>query len=587
MASVTIPLVGSYNQRGLDGNLALTQSQDQRFLNCTFNVVQNPVTGKSELYLEKRPGWGQNLLVAAGSPSTGLIKPLKMNATISAFGATNSTIYYGTTSVGVITGLAIHFKETIVSTLTHVMIRSSDGTGWYYVDGAKDQTSYTGDTHTNTTIDNIASTAGMYIGQKISGTNIVAGTRIATITSSTAITVDTATTGTTAAVTITKEPIAKIIDTDFTTTGDYISGFEEMDGRLFYAVSTDGTARNSDINSVTSYPASGTLPVNMSPDEPRAVARQKNALMVLGGASIEVYSNAGNAFGSPLQRQQSLFSKIGVLDQRSLTSIEDEIYFVSSVYEGDVGVYRLRGFEPQRISTPSIDKIMGNISATGGTFYASSFRLGGYPYLSIFLSTASETTDALLQLNGDYLLQLNGDNLLLLGNPSTSSAYVRTLVYNIALNIWSEWDSSEATFIDSVSSSSNNQIIATSRVETSGKIYTINPVSDGELYQDDGSAYTMEVRTTKTDFGTEARKFVSKVSLIGSDITSASTATLEYSDDDYATWTSAGSFDLSVINPFITRLGSFQSGRAWRIRHSANYGFRAKALKFDFDIGAH
>jgi hypothetical protein len=509
MKSVTIPLIGSYNQRGLDGNLALTQSQDQRFLNCTFNLVQNPVTGKSDLYLEKRPGWKQSLVVAAGSASTGLIKPLKMNATISAFGDTNSTIYYGTTSVGVITGLAIHFKETIISGEVHTTIRSSDGTGWYYVDGAKDNLAYTADGYNSTTITDIKvggvnDTTGLYVGQKLTAaTNIAAGSRIVSIDAAayTAV-LDTATTGGVFNdVAITKEPIAKIIDSDFTTTGDYISAFEEMDGRLYYSVSTDGTARNSDINSVTSFPASGTLPVNMSPDEPRAVARQKNALLVLGGASIEMYTNSGNAFGSPLQRQTSAFSRVGVLDQHSLTILEDDIYFASSSYEGDIGVYRISGFEPKRISTSTIEKIMGNVSSSGGTFYASSFRLGGYPYFSLVLSTASETTSKRLLESGDYRLIEGGtDKRLLNGNPASSASYVRTLVYNAGLNIWSEWDCTVATFIDSVGSSTNNQLIATSRVETGGKIYTINPVSDGQLYQDKRHLGAIEFLHTLFEF---------------------------------------------------------------------------------------
>jgi hypothetical protein len=122
---------------------------------------------------------------------------------------------------------------------------------------------------------------------------------------------------------------------------------------------------------------------------------------------------------------------------------------------------------------------------------------------------------------------------------------------------------------------------------TDGKIYTINPAAQGELYRDDGESYEMQIRTSKIDFGTEARKFISKVTLLGSDVESSGTATLEYSDDDYATWTTAGTFDMTVTNPFITRCGSHQSGRAWRVSHSANTGFRAKSLKFDYDLGAH
>lgn len=66
-----------------------------------------------------------------------------------------------------------------------------------------------------------------------------------------------------------------------------------------------------------------------------------------------------------------------------------------------------------------------------------------------------------------------------------------------------------------------------------------------------------------------------------------SVATLEYSDDDYNSWTTAGTFDLTKSNPRIYRCGSFKGGRAWRLTHSANTAFRAQALKFEYEEGAH
>ena len=109
MPTVKIPLVGSFNTRGIDGDASLAVSEDQRFLNCTFNVVQNPVTGKSTVYAERRAGWGVDSQVSSGLASTGLIKPLDFNAALSAFGETNSAIYVGTNNVGNITGRALHF----------------------------------------------------------------------------------------------------------------------------------------------------------------------------------------------------------------------------------------------------------------------------------------------------------------------------------------------------------------------------------------------------------------------------------------------------------------------------------------------
>src|SRR3990167_3925429 len=166
MPTVRIPLAGSFNQRTIDGERTLAAAQDQRFLNCSFNVVQNPITGKATVYVEKRPGWKTDSIVEASAVSTGLIKTDSLSQFISAFGATNSTIYDGQVSVGAITGRALYFSETVISGASHVLIKSSDGTGWYYADDAKDQTAYVGDTHSGTAIiDSLDTTAGMYIGQ--------------------------------------------------------------------------------------------------------------------------------------------------------------------------------------------------------------------------------------------------------------------------------------------------------------------------------------------------------------------------------------------------------------------------------------
>lgn len=78
--------------------------------------------------------------------------------------------------------------------------------GWLDIGGFSDAT-HTGDTHTNTTIDNLSANvllAGWQVGMKITGTNIPANTTIVAIaTGGLALTLSQATTGTTAGVTLT------------------------------------------------------------------------------------------------------------------------------------------------------------------------------------------------------------------------------------------------------------------------------------------------------------------------------------------------------------------------------------------------
>lgn len=578
---VRIPLVGSYKQRDIDATQTLTDNKDQRFLNCIFEVVTNQITGEKTVWVSKRPGWETDALIDTGESSTGLIKPQSFSAVITAFGSTNSIIYLGTSSVGTITGRAIHFTETSVGTTNYVMIRSSDGTGWFFAEDAADDLTYVGDTHTNTTIDSLDSTAGMYVGQEISGTNIVAGTRIVSIDSASAITVDTATTGTTADVTITKTPIAKITDTDFVTTGDSVTAFEQMNGYLYYATA-DGNLRNSDLNSVTDWPALGFLAVNMSTDPNKAIARHRDKIVVFGGSTKEAFNDVGNTTGSPLQRWAQDFEGIGASNQRSVAKFEDDIFFISAPKYGDIGVYQFSGTKSEKISTPVIDRILGTVSSSSATAYTTIFRLGGYPYLGISLSLASEDPEALLLESGDNILLESGDNILLDSDPTSVSSFVRFLVYNIDLKEWSEWDINLCTFIDGSVVDTGNRLAATSRFRTDGKLYKLD--SSNVVYTDDGDAYTTEIRTSKVDFGTQNRKFIHKIRLVG-DKQSTGEATISWSDDDYSTFNTARTFDLTKTNPEISACGSHRGGRVYKIQHTSANPFRAEAIEIVYSEG--
>ena len=579
MPTVRIPLIGVSNPRTIDGQATLVADKDQLLVNCTFSVVNQP-DGGAVAYVEKRPGWGVESIVEAGAQSTGCIRTDSLDACVSAFGTTNSTVYESQISIGAITGRALHFSETLISGIGYVMIKSSDGTGWYYASDARSQLSYVGDTHTNTIIDGIASTAGMYSGQAISGTGIQAGTRISSVTSSTAIVVDTATTATAGGVTITKTPIAKILDTDFTASTSYTSKFADIDGYLVYATD-DGQLRNGDLNSATSFSAVGKIAAQMSPDKPIAVMRHKNIILCFGTDSIETFRNAGNPTGSPLTRVAESSTKVGSLDQRSIAELEDDIYFVTSSRDGDLMVKKLPGLST--ISTPAISKSLGTISGDA-EIYLSAFVLGGYKYCSAYVATGLSTTvDNILLESGDNLLLETGDMILLEGSSSVTAKFGRHFVANVDLNIWSEWDSNIPTFVYGQGNGPTNSLIATSRVNTGGKVYTINPTSDGELHTDDGSAFTMEVTTVRIDHGTNKRKFVSSIRLIG-DTQESGTATLSYSDNDYGGFVDLGTFDMTSTRPEIRPGGSYEGGRVYRLTHSADTPFRAQALEIDYDL---
>ena len=106
--------------------------KDERWINCFMTKE-----GAKQYYV-KRPG-----VAALNTPASGNVGSAILvwtgsgggTAVISAFGATNSTIYNSTTSLGAITGKARSITETFVGTTATLLVASGDSTGWYYDTG--------------------------------------------------------------------------------------------------------------------------------------------------------------------------------------------------------------------------------------------------------------------------------------------------------------------------------------------------------------------------------------------------------------------------------------------------------------------
>jgi hypothetical protein len=119
-----------------------------------------------------------------------------------------------------------------------------DGTTYFvgWIDMRNFTLTTTGDTHTSTTLDNIASTAGVLVGDHVTGTNIAANTYVTAIASATAVTLSVAATGTSSGgtVTFTSGTTAAPIYGAGQTTGHGLTAVPvavfNFNGRAYYAV---------------------------------------------------------------------------------------------------------------------------------------------------------------------------------------------------------------------------------------------------------------------------------------------------------------------------------------------------------------
>lgn len=523
-------------------------SKDQRFINCFSESIQDPITGQQTVYCVKRPGFATSITTGAAAIGNALMIWSGQGSgtkVISAFGATNSTLYDSTTSLGAITGKASGITETFVGTAPTLTVSSSDNTGWHLnSDSVTVALTFTGDTHTNTTIDNISSTSGLLVGQTVSGTGIQAGTRIASIDSATQITTTLATTATNAGVTITRSVIGKILDTDFPGNASLtLAGtFAHMDG---YACIMDTTGKlwASDLNSVTAWTSTSFGSANSYPDKGVGCVRHRNMIMCFGTQSIEFFYNSGQT-PFPFTKNISLTQQVGAVGADAIAQIADTTFWCGSSPQGGLSIFQFDG-AISRLSTPEIDTILilagaSNITLTTIRFYGRSF----------VIVKASNTT----------------------------------LVYCIEEKQWAEWASSAAPWFKVVGVSVGGTQVnySISKVLTTGIVYTMNPAS--LTFQDAGVTYTAMMQLDSNDLGTSNRKFWESLRIVGDVQSSTSNIELSYSDDDYESTSTWGNLDLSTNLPIARRLGSSRR-RAWILNHSANTPMRIKWLEGVASIG--
>lgn len=110
---------------------ATTQSTDKdaRYINCFQQKIGE------RTWIVKRAGFGTFNTPEAGSQGYAILVWTGQgngDKVISAFGATNSTIYDSTSSLGAITGRCTGITETFVTTTPTLTFTSNDSTGWYY-----------------------------------------------------------------------------------------------------------------------------------------------------------------------------------------------------------------------------------------------------------------------------------------------------------------------------------------------------------------------------------------------------------------------------------------------------------------------
>ena len=305
-----------------------------------------------------------------------------------------------------------------------------------------------------------------------------------------------------------------------------VGTFAHIDG--FACILTeDGQLWASDNGSVTAWTANSFQNANSMPDKSIGAFRWRNYIMALGRESCEFWQNQGRT-PFPLVRNDAMTIKVGAVHADAVVSIADTFWWAGSTDKGGLSVFQWDG-SISRVSAPAIDSALilagaSNISLSATRFYG----------VSIILVKAGPLTYAYV--------------------PETK--------------MWHEWSSTTPLWTKTAASSVGGTMVnyAVSNVSTAGKVFLQNQAS--QVFTDNGTAYSARIQQPNMDLGTMKKKFWEEIELVHDEETSASDITLAYTDDDFQSFVTVGTQDLSEERCRWTRLGSSRR-RGWVWIHSA------------------
>lgn len=598
-----IPLVGSFQNR------SGTTTKDQRFLNCYIESNKNEVTESKKVFLVKRPGLSLVNTYAAGT-SRGLFY-WKGNPYV----AIGSKLYKNTTEIGtnILTGTSGHVgMEACTTTAFGDCLFVADGTNCFIIktDGTyvtiptiysarANSTAYAlGDFVIPATPNGfyyeyiLAGTSGgsiptfpTYIGgQVVDGTAVLScsgyygfsysvwvtataytvGARIIPTTSNGYVyecTVAGTTSGTqplwpqTIGDTVTDGTVTWECKVEENTTTplpkNHVPYPVYMDGYIFIiAKNSDGTNSsliyNSDIDNPLSWNQIDYTAAESFPDALVALARQNNVVMAFGHYTTEMFNDAANPLGSPLSRNESLMLQFGCAAPNSIMQQERYVILVGGSDLGGKAVWLIDGYNPKKISDEYIEKIIDAEGSSIENALGYGVRTNGHIF---------------------YVLRLSS----------------RTLVYDLEEKMWHEWSynssGTHANFLCGFMADDETSAPLLLGA-TDAKLYHLSPTA----YTDNSTSILMDIYTTRYDFESMKRKFMSSLSVVGDQI-SGDTISIRWSDDDYTTWNTARTPSLTS-RTFITNLGAFRR-RAFNITYSGSNPYRIEALETEVTLGTH
>jgi hypothetical protein len=135
-----------------------------------------------------------------------------------------------------------------------------------------------------------------------------------------------------------------------------------LDGYLLAADSVNRIFNSGAAGALTTWANTDFISPEMVPDNLQWIDLHKNYLVAFGTNSTEFFYNAGIEVGSPLARQESYSSRVGIYHTgrpgRVTAKINDDLYFIGRNQSNNLGFYRLRNFQIDQIESQYFEGVL-------------------------------------------------------------------------------------------------------------------------------------------------------------------------------------------------------------------------------------
>ena len=329
-------------------------------------------------------------------------------------------------------------------------------------------------------------------------------------------------------------------------------GIAYLDGIWYVLSANDRQVHGSALNDPTTWPALNVVGAVNTYGFASAIIRHLNYILAVYEFGIQAFYDAGLAPpGSPLAPVPNVSFLIGSPAGTSVVNADDTVIFIGQSAARDIGVYQLSGLSIAKVSVPWVDKILQLNTASLVNSNPSSVT-PNFPTTAYTLIDKGQLF---------YVIRIDG---------------VISLAMNVYTKEWQQWSSTisgvEGPF---VAKTAWKNYIAGVDLAMSQMLPTV--------YTDYTGPIACEMRTFPMDSQTAYRKFMRKLSLWGNTIPDK--ILCDYSNDDYATYSTAFAIDLSQQRKMYNRLGSYYI-RSLRFRYSGNYLLEIRAVECLVEMGS-